>query len=247
MSQLNNPTLERLVQYYHFIQARPSLEQVVLSSSMARYADVDPTLVRKDLAAIGVQGRTRVGYHKANVLRAIERTLGFGLVCRAVIVGAGRLGCALASYPGFAKYGLTIQALFDLDPAKVGSHVNDIRVQPLEYVDAEVRRHGVSLAILTMPAHAAQEATDHLVRAGIRAIWNFAPVNLSVPRGVFVRHEHLSVGLGVVVYHLRKRGTALQPAPKNPVGKARAVTRRPAQAEMARRAVASRGTRRCLT
>ena len=215
MSHLGNPTLERLVQYYHFVQARPSMAQVVLSSSMAEYADVDATLVRKDLAAIGVRGRTRVGYYKADVLRAIERAFGLGRVCRAVIVGAGRLGCALASYPGFGKYGLTIQALFDTDPLKIGSHVNDIPVVPFEFLETEVRKHDVSLAILTVPAHTAQGVAKRLVRAGVRAIWNFAPVNLSVPRSVFVRHEHLSVGLGVVVYHLKNRGTGAQPALKS--------------------------------
>jgi redox-sensing transcriptional repressor len=208
---LNQLTLERLVQYYHLIRAQPPRQETVLSARLADYTGVDSTLVRKDLAAIGVRGRTHVGYHRTQVSRAIERVFGLGRASKAVIVGAGRLGCALACYPGFMPYGLVVVALFDTDPAKVGSRVNDIPVQPLDLLEAEIRRHDVSLAVLTVPAHAAQEITERLVLAGIRAIWNFAPVNLSVHRGVFVRQEHLSIGLGVVIYHMRKRaGAALR-------------------------------------
>jgi redox-sensing transcriptional repressor len=201
---LNQLTLERLVQYYHFIHSLPPRQEIVLSARLADYADVDPTLVRKDLAAIGVRGQTRVGYHRTRVSRAIEKVFGLGRACRAVIVGAGRLGCALASYPGFGQYGLEVVALFDTDPARVGTRVNDIPVLSLDLLETEIRRRDVSLAVLTVPAHAAQEVTERLVLAGIRAIWNFAPVNLSVHRGVFVRDEHLSIGLGVVIYHMRK-------------------------------------------
>ena len=204
MAHLRHPTLERLVQYYQFIRALPPGDDACSSSQISKCAGVDSTSVRRDLAAIGVRGCTCLGYRTADVLRAIEDTLGMGRTHRAVIVGAGRLGCALASYPFYVPCGLVIVALLDVDPTKFGLRVNGIPIEPVARLRTRVGREGVSLAMLAVPADAAQNAAVLLVRAGIRAIWNFSPANLHVPRGVFVRHEQLSVGLGVITHHLNR-------------------------------------------
>jgi len=206
--ELKHALLERLVHYYHFVgqQIEDGSGKTVTSNQIAELVHTDATLVRKDLAAIGVRGHPRVGFRSAEVLSAIRDLLGFDEIYRAVILGVGRLGSAMASYRGFARYGLDICALVDNDPAKVGllwgSHV----VLPMERLIDVVRGHGISVAILTVPAEAAQAAADHAVGAGIRAIWNFASTRLEVPENVFVRHEHISVGLAEISYHLRQEG-----------------------------------------
>jgi redox-sensing transcriptional repressor len=134
----------------------------------------------------------------------IRDVLGFNDMYKAVIVGAGRLGGAIASYAGFAKYGLYVVAMFDVDEDRIGSVMGGVLVQSIENLETIIQRHDVHMAILTVPAEAAQTLGDRLVAAGIRAIWNFAPTSLSVPSDVFVRHEHISVGLAELAYYLKR-------------------------------------------
>lgn len=202
---LKHALLERLMHYYYFVGAQTDegAGETVSSAQIAKFLNMDDTLVRKDLAAIGVRGYPRVGFKSAEVLAAIRNVLGFNDTYKAIIVGAGRMGGALAAYTDFAKYGLFVVAAFDIDPNKQGMVLGGIVVQPMENLEMVITRHGVRLAILTVPAGPAQDITDRLARAGVRAIWNFAPVNLSAPTNVVVRHEHISVGLAELAYHLK--------------------------------------------
>jgi redox-sensing transcriptional repressor len=130
-----------------------------------------------------------------------------------VIIGAGNLGNALAAYSGFARYGLRVVAVFDTDPQKVGLEVAGVPVLPLKALESEVTRREVELAILCLPASAAQVVANRLVRAGVRAIWNFAPAYLQVPDEVIVRHEQLAIGLGVLFCRLAAQGE--RPSPRH--------------------------------
>lgn len=203
---LKRPLLERLVYYCHFVQERERLTdaETVSSAQMAAYAGLDESQVRKDLAVIGVKGRPRIGYRTRDVESTVREALGFERSYRAVVVGAGKLGGAIISYPGFAKYGLEIAALIDADPRKTGTVVAGLPVRPLERLGEVVREQKITLGILTVPREAAQEIADRLVCAGVRAIWNFAPTWLNLPEHVHVRHEHLSVGLAELAYHLSR-------------------------------------------
>jgi redox-sensing transcriptional repressor len=196
--------------YYHLVaeQIETQASGYVSSAQIADLLDMDDTLVRKDLAAIGVRGRPRVGFSTQVLMDAVRETLGFNERYRSVIVGAGRLGGAIASYGGFGKYGLDIVALFDADPARVGDTLGGAPVLAIESMETVVRDHGVHLAVLTVPAETAQSLADRLVEAGIRAIWNFAPTSLVVPPKIFVRHEHISVGLAELAYYLKRNDLA---------------------------------------
>ena len=118
------------------------------------------------------------------------------------MVGAGRLGTALASYEGFRKYGLNIIALFDSDPDKIGQTVCDKSVFPVSKLANLVRRLNIQLGIIAVPATCAQDICDLMVQAGIKAIWNFAPVNLKVPDSVWVENEDLAARLATLSYHI---------------------------------------------
>ncbi len=201
---LKKSLLERLVRYMHFIQDK-LLEQerrTVSSVMIAEYADIDESQVRKDLAAIGVRGTPRVGYRTREVVAAIRDRLGFDDTFRAVLIGAGRLGGAIISYPGFAKYGLSIVAIVDSDPRKTGSMISGLVVQPDHRLGQIVRREKIDLGIITVPRDAAQGCADQLIDLGVKALWNYAPIWISVPDDVHVRHEHLSVGLAELAYYL---------------------------------------------
>lgn len=204
---LSRAHVERLMHYYHLLQELRIMEKgdTVSSSQVADLLDLDDTLVRKDLAAIGVRGCPRVGYVTADVVNAIQQALGLGEPRRAVVVGAGRLGGAIAAYPGFAKYGLTIAAVVDANPEKVGTMLGEHRVRALDELGDALHEHEAEMVILTLPAEVAQDAVDRAVAAGVRAIWNFAPTQISAPEGVRVRHEHLSTGFAELAYHLKRR------------------------------------------
>lgn len=203
---LNQLVLERLMHYYHLVgeQIPDQASGWVSSAHIAQLLSMDDTLVRKDLAAIGVRGRPRVGFSIAELKGRIREVLGFNDMYKAIVVGAGRLGGAIVSYAGFAKYGMYVVAMFDSEDSRIGSVMGGVLVQSIENLESVIRRHNVHMAILTVPAEAAQVLADRLVAAGIRAIWNFAPTSLSVPPDVFVRHEHISVGLAEVAYYLKR-------------------------------------------
>jgi redox-sensing transcriptional repressor len=175
----------------------------VTSAQIAEALDIDPTQVRKDLGAIGLQGMGRVGYEVCEVCRAIRTVLGFDQQYEAVLVGVGQLGSALLTYSGFARYGLEIVAAFDKDERKVGRTIAGCSVKPTKELTAFIKRRKIRLAILTTPVEVSQKMVDRVVAAGVQAIWNFTPGRLTAPEGVLVRNEHISMGLSEIAYHLK--------------------------------------------
>ncbi len=194
------------MRYYRFLAESTARKgaQTVTSAQIAEALDIDPTQVRKDFAAIGLQGMGRVGFDVCEVCRAIRVTLGFDREYEAVLIGSGQLGSALLAYSGFARYGLRIAAAFDKDERRVGSQIAGCTVKPMKAMKPFVQRHKIRLAILTTPAEVSQKLADRLVATGVKAIWNFTPTVLTVPSDVLVRSEHISIGLSQIAHHLRQ-------------------------------------------
>jgi redox-sensing transcriptional repressor len=205
LARLRRLVLERLMRYYRFLAESTAQKaaETVTSTQIAEALDIDPTQVRKDFAAIGLQGMGRVGFEVCEVCRAIRVGLGFDQDYAAVLIGTGHLGGALLAYSGFARYGLHITAAFDNDERKVGTTIAGYTVKPMRAMKHFIRRHNVRLAILTTPMEVSQGLADRLVAAGIKAIWNFTPTGLTVPSDVLVRSEHISIGLAQIAHHLR--------------------------------------------
>lgn len=194
------PVLRRLPVYYQYLQkidCRESGEYI----SCARIADDLNALaiqVRKDLEYTGAEGKPKVGYRVADLLKAIEVFLGWNNTTDAYLVGAGNLGSALLGYQGFKDYGLNIIAAFDNSPDKIRSEIHGKKVLPVKKLPEMIRRMGIKIGILTAPPSCAQELTDLMVGAGIKAIWNFSPVKIGVPAGIIVQHENLASSLAVL-------------------------------------------------
>lgn len=171
------------------------------SDDLARATGFTAAKVRKDLSFLGSHGTRGVGYPVTELADLISGVLGLTTERSVVLVGAGNLGRALASYEGFLRRGFRLAALVDADPAKVGSEVAGHLVEPAAELPAIVAGRDISIAVLATPAAAAQAVADALVAAGITAILNFAPAHLEVPAEVQVRSVDLSTELQILSFY----------------------------------------------
>jgi redox-sensing transcriptional repressor len=177
-------------------------EQYASGAVVAKALELDPIMVRKDLSKTGVRGKPRVGFPMSDIIAAIEKYLGWNANIEAILAGVGRLGSALLGYPGFQYQGFKIIAAFDANPKKRG-RISGVPVYPATQIAETVRKLNVSLGILTVPAEQAQSAADAMMAGGVRGIWNFTPVQLSVPADVMVKREDLAASLAVLSHRLR--------------------------------------------
>lgn len=199
LSPLPLPTIRRYPVYLRAIRAKVAGGELHVSSAvLAEELGLDPVLARKDLAMAGVPGRPRRGYPAKALSEAINRALGWDSATDAVLVGAGSLGCALLGYSGFEEQNLSITAAFDADTLLVGETIHGVKVRPMEELARIIQQLRIKIGILTVPSTAAQECADALVAAGIKGIWNFSSIQLSVPRGVTVQNVDLAQSLAVL-------------------------------------------------
>jgi redox-sensing transcriptional repressor len=172
----------------------------VSSEALARAAGVKPTQLRKDLACFGTFGTRGLGYDVAELSQRIADELGTSRLQPVILVGVGHLGLALLSYRGFEKEGFEIVAGFDLEPGRKRDKQTKQPIHGMDELPAFVNRHNIKMAILTVPAVAAQEVGNTLVAAGILGILNFSPLVLSVPEEVMVNHVNLAIELENLSY-----------------------------------------------
>src|SRR6187549_2150785 len=180
-------TVARLPVYLRILgeQADEGVENIS-SERLAELGGVNAAKVRKDLSYLGSYGTRGVGYEVAYLVYQIRRELGLTHDWPVVIVGAGNLGQALAGYGGFSERGFPVAGIVDIDDSKVGSVLAGVRVRHIDDLAQIVQSRQVSIGVIATPPHAAQDAADRLVRAGVTSILNFAPTVLGVPRGVGV-------------------------------------------------------------
>ena len=207
------PSVRRLPMYLRFLKLLENRGRDVVSCThIARELGLVESQVRKDLAMTGIVGKPKVGYHVHPLIDSIEEFLGWKNTRDAFVVGAGSLGTALLGYEGFKEYGLNLLAAFDTNPEKIGKQIHGREVFELEKLPDLARRMHVMIAVLAVPAKVAQDVANLLVLSGIRAIWNYAPVNLEVPAEVIVENMNLSASLAVLssrlAHQLKRTGEA---------------------------------------
>jgi len=174
----------------------------VSSEELGDRIDVSAAQIRRDLAYFGDFGKQGKGYNVQFLLDQIKGILQLHRVWNIALVGVGDLGRAIARYDGFRRSGFVITALFDHNRRKHGERLGDLTVQGMEALPDVLAQQAIEIALLAVPAWAAQEVTDHLVRNGIRAILNYAPTVVKVPKHVAIRHIDPVVALQSMTYYL---------------------------------------------
>jgi redox-sensing transcriptional repressor len=197
--------IDRLPVYYRLL-ARLSYEgrAVVSSQELGEELGVTPAQIRKDLSYFGRFGKQGRGYSVPRLTEELRVILGLDTRWSVVVVGVGRLGRAIASYPGFEDQGFDIVALYDADQKVIGSEVAGVAVRDSALLEDDLRQRPVDIAVVAVPSTIAQDVADRLVHCGVRAILNYAPTRVVVPVGVELRHINPVLFLQSMTYHLKR-------------------------------------------
>ena len=210
--RISESTIRRLSLY---LRALLVLEKegitTVSSKELASREKLTPAQVRKDLSFFGSFGTRGLGYPVSELRTQISSILGIDRNWRVALFGVGNIGSALVSYKEFARQGFQIVKLFDNDQRKIGSNHKGIVISDIHQMAPEMREAGIEMAVVAVPATVAQYIVDDIVAAGIKAILNFAPVNLRVPEDVYLRNENMSMELEYLSFALINRHTEKRP------------------------------------
>ena len=198
-------TLQRLPIYLNYIKGlEDGKTRFVSSANIAKALKLNDVQVRKDLALVSsLSGRPKIGFEIVPLIKDLEGILGYGQVYEAIVVGIGNLGKALLTYTGFEECGVRIIAAFDKDPNMVGEEINGKTVFAMSRMRNLCERMQVPIGIITVPEESAQEICNMMVDSGIKAIWNFARINLKVPEDVIVHDENLAISLSLLAIDLQ--------------------------------------------
>jgi len=191
----------RLSRYLQVLtQARKMGKTRISSQEIAEYTNINATQIRRDLSGFGKFGKRGVGYNIDSLLDEIRKILRTQGQHNIALVGAGRLGQAIASSPIFAEHGITIAAVVDIDPEKIGKPIGNGEVAPYDRLADLVREKNIVIGVLAVPAHAAQQAADDLVAAGVKIIFNYSEALLETPPDVTVHTSNPAVELLYALY-----------------------------------------------
>ncbi len=199
-------TVRRLSLYLRFLEEFEARGLATISSEeLAERGGTTSAQVRKDLSFFGSFGKRGMGYAVPELAARMRQILGLEQDWNVIIIGAGKIGSALAQYRGFAQRGFRITAVYDSDPAKVGTVLNGCTVRPLHSLESDAEARDADIAVITVPAEAAQQVVDRVVRVGIRAIMNFAPAQLRIPEGVTLKTVNMAMELEGLSFALVNR------------------------------------------
>jgi len=196
-------TVTRLSVYSRYLERLDRNGVTTVSSGeIAEGVGVSPAQVRKDLAYFGEFGTRGVGYNVKDLMRYTLKILGLDQKWPLILVGAGNLGFALCTYKGFNDRGFSIAAVFDNDLMKIGKMIGHLEVLPMEKMPEVIEKHNVRIGIVAVPPRAAQDVAEYMVKNGLEALLNFAPITLNLPDRIEVRNVDLSVKLEILTFNL---------------------------------------------
>lgn len=194
----------RLPLYLRALQQMALKGQVVTSSKeLGERLGISAAQIRKDLSQFGEFGKQGTGYQIEFLTKQLRNILKVDRVWDMAVVGAGDVGRAIARYQGFANRGFRVVAVFDSDPAKIGQTFGNFKIQDIADIFSVIQENQIKIAMLAVPAQFAQQIADELVKAGVQAILNYAPVNIIVPNNIQVQYIDPSIHLQRMAYYLK--------------------------------------------
>lgn len=206
MKRVPDSTVRRLSLYLGFLtELEQSGAPTVSSDVLARLGGTTSAQVRKDLSIFGSFGKRGLGYPVHELTGSLRKILGLGRDWRVCVVGAGKIGLALAQYPGFAEQGFHVVAVYDAAPARIGTRWGELVVRDVHALAADAATDGFDIGVIAVPADAAQTVADLLVGAGIRAIMNFAPAQITTAADVVTRTVNMGLEFEALSFALANR------------------------------------------
>ena len=201
--EISQAVISRLPRYFRYLgELRDEGAERVSSQELSELMKVTASQIRQDFNNFGGFGQQGYGYNVDYLYKEIGKILGLDKKHNFIIVGAGNLGKALGNYMNFERRGFIFKGMFDKNPELIGEEVRGIKVRPMDELETFVRENDIDIAVLTIPKGSAVEVADKLVLNGIRGIWNFAHVDLNLPKSIQVENVHLSDSLMKLSYNL---------------------------------------------
>ena len=207
MKRIAESTVRRLSLYLSFLEGIERQGLTTISSDeLAQLGGTTSAQVRKDLSLFGSFGKRGLGYSVPELKESLREILGLGKEWRVCIIGAGKIGAALARYRGFAERGFQVTGVYDIDDSKIGKKWESLTVRSIADLEKDASKHEYDIAVVATPAENTPAVVKQVVRAGIKAILNFAPIQLSVPADVTVRNVNMAMELEGLSFALSNRG-----------------------------------------
>ena len=195
--------IRRLPKYHRYLADLLDKEVYRISSKeLSEIIGFTASQIRQDLNNFGGFGQQGYGYNVEELYNELSKSLGLDKSYNTIILGAGNLGQALANYSGFRRSGFKVKALFDINPRLVGIKIQDLEVMDVEKMEEFIKKEDITIAVICTPKEKAQESANKLIEYGIKGIWNFAPMDITVPENIKVEEVNLSESLYVLSYML---------------------------------------------
>ena len=206
--EISQAVIGRLPRYFRYLgELKDDGIERISSQELSAIMKVTASQIRQDFNNFGGFGQQGYGYKVEYLYEEIGKILGLHKINNLIIIGAGNLGQALANYMNFERGGFLFRGIFDNNPALFGKKIRDLEVQPMEELETFVKENEIDIAVLTIPKASALEVAERLARQDIKGIWNFAHIDLNLPKEIQVENVHLSDSLMKLTYNINRYET----------------------------------------
>lgn len=206
--RISMAVIKRMPRYYrHLAELLRNDVDRISSKELSEKIGFTASQIRQDFNNFGGFGQQGYGYNVRELFTETGKILGLDKTYKTVIVGAGNIGQAIANYTRFDKFGFDLKAIFDANPKLIGVQIRDVEIMDIDSMEEYLRKNEIDIGIVCVPTTVAQKSVDILVNGGIKGIWNFAPIDISVPKDVALESVHLSDSLLTLVYLMNDKIT----------------------------------------
>lgn len=205
--KIPKPVARRLAIYYRVLKEHNKKgAETISSSSMGRILDLKPSQIRKDLSYFGGFGKRGTGYNVIDLMKSIEKILGIDKTWNVLIIGAGKIGRALANYPGLLQDGFDVKGIVDVSPKKIGKRIDEhMMIEDISQMGQMIQQRAIDIGVLCVPSEVAQRVLNDLMAYGVKGVVNFAPKRLKAPEDVMIEDVQISLSFKALSFRMVNR------------------------------------------